>query len=94
MNDLIGNAWELTSERIVVGLPGGDYTAFDPELARDPTHAFRDGVDTFVAIRGSSIATGDGTGAELRRCSAPRRGRAMPDGSGPDVGLRCARDGS
>ena len=93
VNDLIGNAWELTSDRIVVRLPGGDYTAFDPEPSCDPTHAFREGVDMFVAIRGSSIATGDGTDAELRRYGAPRRGRAMPGGGGPDVGFRCARDG-
>ncbi len=95
VNDLIGNVWEITSDRIVVSLPAGNYTAFDPEPPCDPAHPFREGVDEFVAIRGASVDNGNGTEAELRRYGAARRGRAMPDGRGsPHIGFRCARDGT
>ncbi len=93
VNDLIGNVWELTSDRIEVYLPHADYTAFDPEPPCDPTHPAREGIDRFVAIRGSSAMSGASTNAELLRLAAPRRGRSLFEGGG-EIGFRCARDGA
>lgn len=94
VNDLLGNVWEITSDRLEGGLPHADYTAFDPEPSCDPAHPAREGVDRFVAIRGSSLTSGDPSEVELRRLAVPRRGRTLFDGPTPYVGLRCARDGT
>lgn len=92
VDDLMGNVWELTSDRIVVYLPDANYTAFDPEPPCDPAHEARAGVDLFVSVRGGSWDSA--SEPELARHPALRRARAPIDLGMPHTGFRCARDGT
>ncbi len=56
-------------------------------------HGGGEGVDRFVAVRGSSATSGASTDVELLRLAVPRRGRSLFEG-GAEIGFRCARDGA
>lgn len=86
--DLIGNAAEATSDRIVLGT---DYSAYADEPTCDPAHPVRLATDFYVA-RGCQYILGGSTWT-MEACTGYHR-HARANLAYNELGLRCVRDGT